>query len=691
MGDAPVQVPLFVPKPKNPPTPKKDNPAKDAICYQCGEGLKGSRKLKPGTLSLYGGVGHRATVKVIVDFHLYVACMSRKMARKLYAHQVERAKDLLGLIHTDNAEFLKNSLINHEASGSIDDLEIIQDEDTHPSLDTSLNHKEHDQEIDEPQSDTKPIRRSTRTRHLTDGLCLYIDAEERELGDLCKPANYKATLFDPESDKWLNSMNVDMQSMKDNEVWELVVLPPNGKVIDIRAIKILIYIIAFYDYEIWQMDVITAFLNGYLNKERLYGKFIFRLVVVPRIEEPINMYSDNTGAIAIAKDHGVTKGEKHFRIKVHYLRETIEMDKKTMAVSLPQDVILFQIITRVPTKSVDRFKCVSKQWNSFLMSDKFKEMHNDHNLQKVFVYPHLEPQNLFLLYAGTATFYTIDCELPPDNSPCSRPLPQFVAYRSPRHTSILTSFHGLVCVGIEKNLRRDFDIILWNPVTTEYKRLSKPSNPDHMECYKGSGRVYGLYYCSDTKSPFQDDLRPGVCLNENLYFQSDIITDSSLRFDTKAKRFHKIKNPPIPDGYSPWTKITVENGSIHLCVLYDSIIELWKFIANGDIWTKVATYQPNHDIFDFSPGHLTSNGNLLMIDSIKGLRVFQVDLKKKNYTKDKKDGPERENYHDGYFIVGCPEDIIYTETFVSPNRNMKQSSLPPGSHSGTDRGVRVLL
>ncbi|GKB54430.1 ribonuclease H-like domain-containing protein [Tanacetum coccineum] len=37
MGYAPVQVPPFSPKPKNPPTPKKDNPAKDAICHQCGK------------------------------------------------------------------------------------------------------------------------------------------------------------------------------------------------------------------------------------------------------------------------------------------------------------------------------------------------------------------------------------------------------------------------------------------------------------------------------------------------------------------------------------------------------------------------------------------------------------------------------------------------------------------------------
>ncbi|GJZ42244.1 retrotransposon protein, putative, ty1-copia subclass [Tanacetum coccineum] len=50
-----------------------------------------------------------------------------------------------------NAEFFESNLIDQEASGSLKDLEIIQEEDTNPSLDTSLNHEEDDQEIDEPQ------------------------------------------------------------------------------------------------------------------------------------------------------------------------------------------------------------------------------------------------------------------------------------------------------------------------------------------------------------------------------------------------------------------------------------------------------------------------------------------------------------------------------------------------------------
>ncbi|GKC76409.1 retrotransposon protein, putative, ty1-copia subclass [Tanacetum coccineum] len=210
-----------------------------------------------------------------------------------------------------NAKFFENDVIDHETSGSLEDLEIIQEQDTHPFLDTSLNHEEDDQEIDEPQSDINHIRRSTRTRRPTDRLCLYVDVEEHDLGDLGEPANYKAALLDLESDKWLNDMNVEMQSMKDNEVWKLVDLPPDGKTVghkwlfkkktdmdgavhtykarlvakgftqtpridyeetfspvaDIRAIRILIAIAAFYDYEIWQMDVKTAFLNGYLNED----------------------------------------------------------------------------------------------------------------------------------------------------------------------------------------------------------------------------------------------------------------------------------------------------------------------------------------------------------------------------------------------------------------------------------------
>ncbi|GKD04354.1 zinc finger, CCHC-type containing protein, partial [Tanacetum coccineum] len=64
--------PSCAPKPKIPPPPKKDNPAKDAICHHCGEGLRGSKKLNPGVLSLYMGNGQHAAVEAIRNYHLCI-------------------------------------------------------------------------------------------------------------------------------------------------------------------------------------------------------------------------------------------------------------------------------------------------------------------------------------------------------------------------------------------------------------------------------------------------------------------------------------------------------------------------------------------------------------------------------------------------------------------------------------------
>ena len=44
----------------------------------------------------------------------------------------------------------------------------------------------------------------------------------------------------------------------------------------LKSVRIMLAIAAFYDYEIWQMDVKTAFLNGFLERRVVYdatGRF----------------------------------------------------------------------------------------------------------------------------------------------------------------------------------------------------------------------------------------------------------------------------------------------------------------------------------------------------------------------------------------------------------------------------------
>ncbi|GKA19614.1 retrotransposon protein, putative, ty1-copia subclass [Tanacetum coccineum] len=193
------------------------------------------------------------------------------------------------------AEFFEKNLITQEVSGRAMDLEEIQDEETSLFEITSEIPMEVEG-FETPQEEVVPVRRSERTHRAPDRLRLNVEAEEHSLGDLNEPTSYKAVMLDSESNKWIDAMNAEIQSMMDNMVWVLVDLPPSCKTIrskwifkkktnmdgivhtykarlvtkgytqlygvdyeetfspvaDIRAIRILISIAAFYDYEIWK-------------------------------------------------------------------------------------------------------------------------------------------------------------------------------------------------------------------------------------------------------------------------------------------------------------------------------------------------------------------------------------------------------------------------------------------------------
>ncbi|GJU61348.1 putative RNA-directed DNA polymerase [Tanacetum coccineum] len=131
------------------------------------------------------------------------------------------------------------------------------------------------------------------------------------LSELDEPANYNEAMVSPEAAKWKEAMKSEIQSMYDNQVWNLVDITPDlktvgckwifknktdmdGKVhtykvrlvakgytqthgIDyeetfspvakIKSNRIMLAIAAFHDFKIWQMDVKTGFLNGKLTED----------------------------------------------------------------------------------------------------------------------------------------------------------------------------------------------------------------------------------------------------------------------------------------------------------------------------------------------------------------------------------------------------------------------------------------
>ncbi|KAK1605662.1 hypothetical protein QYE76_029335 [Lolium multiflorum] len=156
---------------------------------------------------------------------------------------------------------------------------------------------------------TEP-RRSTRERATPDWYdpCLNVMIVDNNDED---PATYEEAMMSPDSNKWQEAIKSEMGSMYDNKVWTLVDLPDSRKAVEnkwifkrktdadgnitvykarlvakgfrqiqgvdydetfspvakLKSVRILLAIAAFFDYEIWQMDVKTAFLNGDIEEE----------------------------------------------------------------------------------------------------------------------------------------------------------------------------------------------------------------------------------------------------------------------------------------------------------------------------------------------------------------------------------------------------------------------------------------
>nr|GEU73779.1 hypothetical protein [Tanacetum cinerariifolium] len=178
--------------------------------------------------------------------------------------------------------FIEKEMISKEDSGTKIDLEEIQESvDEEPIVNTATQQEV--VTLVEPDDISLPI---------------------------CKTSSREAKAS-PEAAKWKEAMKSEIQSMYDNQVWNLVDTTPglktvgckcifkkktniDGKVhtykarlvakgytqtygIDyeetfspvakIKSIRIMLAIAAFYDYEIWQMDVKTIFLNKKLTED----------------------------------------------------------------------------------------------------------------------------------------------------------------------------------------------------------------------------------------------------------------------------------------------------------------------------------------------------------------------------------------------------------------------------------------
>ncbi|KAK8696645.1 hypothetical protein V6N13_001777 [Hibiscus sabdariffa] len=250
-------------------------------------------------------VRHQMSTKLEPKFHkcTFVGYPKESKGYYFYNH-----KEYKVFVARTGVFLEKDFLSSKEDRRNIELEEVQQQQDTEPDL------ERFSQTVEENSTnlETRPLRRSTRERHeperygflvTTHGDVILIDHDE--------PKTYQEAVSSPDSEKWLEAMRSEMDNMSDNQVWTLVE-PPEGikpigckwvfkkktdmdgnvqtykgrlvakgyrkihgidndetfsPVAMFKSIRILLAIAAFHDYEIWQMDVKTAFLNGKLEDD----------------------------------------------------------------------------------------------------------------------------------------------------------------------------------------------------------------------------------------------------------------------------------------------------------------------------------------------------------------------------------------------------------------------------------------
>ncbi|KAL8245647.1 hypothetical protein R6Q59_006863 [Mikania micrantha] len=344
---------------------------------------------------------------------------------------------------------------------------------------------------------------------------------------------------------------------------------------------------------------------------------------------------------------------------------------------LPLCLIESEILTRLPAKSVGRFKCVCKQWKSFLSTPTFVRRHlqshgtiNDHKL---------------LLVDG-ATLRKVPFT---DTIPSNPPTPSGACIL------LLATLDGLVLLAL-KTQEGPTELVFLNPLTGAYRKLSSYFEPDPNDdfgfslfydvigfykddscndyklVYLKRGGDLGAYIYShrldtwraiDSSSSFafkktenKDGFSfwsPATLFGQCLYF---IVTTHYWRsfrkkydnwimcFDVKTETFRKIQFPPFPDadaGSKPYYgSLVLLNGCLHLYLSYsiDYLMhrELWRMdgicTASAANWVAVMDQETN------------SFTKLNAEDFTTNYRYFRSTSMKHLYSQ-----------------------MIYVETLVSPN------------------------
>ncbi|KAL7602620.1 putative F-box protein At3g16210 [Lactuca sativa] len=313
-------------------------------------------------------------------------------------------------------------------------------------------------------------------------------------------------------------------------------------------------------------------------------------------------------------------------LKFHLLGK---MQDYTMSDYLCQELII-AIFTRLPPKSLLRFRSLSKSWYSYISSPSFIRMHGSRSTQKLLFRHHLRYGFEYFRTLLSDDFYTLHSE---DQLPMC-PTEGYngitaVQFPCSRDFIIVGSCDGIFCLSEHQkgislwnpSIRRKqslpncpwrprdplegFGLALgfgFDPISDDYKivQISYPRESSYFYSLKT-----GTWCAIASPTPFFSEVRRGIwgsCfVNGALHWVVDRYHTEShhseipciMTFDLSTHVFGMI---PLPEPFQRLTRLTTFQGFLAMISTYDNnsyYRDCWIWVRRDDSWSVVYKSKEN--------------------------------------------------------------------------------------------------
>ncbi|KAK6128962.1 hypothetical protein DH2020_037305 [Rehmannia glutinosa] len=223
---------------------------------------------------------------------------------------------------------------------------------------------------------------------------------------------------------------------------------------------------------------------------------------------------------------------------------------------LPPEIVE-EILCNLPTKSLIRFRCVSKSWRSLISEHRFVRKHLSRAAQQKILIPIPSPS------ANENMYYSQEI------MPIKRGEYFCAPFSGSNYWEVLDSCDGLLCV------RVDMSIYIWNPCLKTYWKILTPSGKQNFDDFSYLGFGY-------------DSTRNDYKILKLSRFRLRYMTETQV-FSLKSDSWRKLNDFP-PQDYRPLTSVFL-NGSIHWLlateIMGQNLFALFSFDLSDDKYREV--------------------------------------------------------------------------------------------------------